>query len=521
MKTPFVDVFSGCGGFSEGFAGYKGGARTFDLVLAIDSDEAAHETHRLRSFFHEFDETPPEYYDYLRQAISSEDLYGLYPDQAASASHKIVNWELGKCAEVDQQVHTEISKRIDGTSDWVLIGGPPCQAYSIAGRSRNKGIEGYEPEQDSRHFLYREYLKILADHWPAVFVMENVPGILNSKVAGEKIWHRILEDLVDPSVALGTNDAVAQYDGYRLYSLVSTDRGVDIFGIPTLNPGEYVVQCEKFGIPQARHRVFIVGVRSDLEAQPRQLRPLGSAVTVGSVIDDLPPLRSGLTRIEDRDSNWKAVMEDFVNADWWKDYNGVGTEVVSELANVESPARGRGGQFVKATRSKRSALPKHLRDWLLDKRIRGTCNHESKAHMESDIHRYAFAASFAGLAQEKLRLIHFPKALRPEHENIRNATDAELSHSNFADRFSVQSKDEPARTVVSHISKDGHYYIHPDPMQARSLTVREAARLQTFPDNFFFPGARTEQYRQVGNAVPPFLALQIADIVDDVLTRSR
>jgi DNA (cytosine-5)-methyltransferase 1 len=133
--------------------------------------------------------------------------------------------------------------------------------------------------------------------------------------------------------------------------------------------------------------------------------------------------------------------------------------------------------------------------------------------MIEDLHRYAFAAAFADVFGRPPRLEDFPQALLPRHRNVARA----LRDGHFNDRFRVQVKGHPATTIVAHMAKDGHYYIHYDLTQCRSLTVREAARLQTFPDNYFFEGPRTEQYRQVGNAVPPLLARQIADIVADLL----
>lgn len=522
---PLIDVFAGCGGFSEGFVSYKEGRHAFDLALAIDSDAAAHSTHLLRTFFHRFKNAPSEYYEVLSQSMTLEQLYSQYAGQAEAAREKVLHHELGKNEQADEQVLASIPARIGSSKDWVLIGGPPCQAYSVAGRSRNKGIEGYQPEEDRRHFLYREYLKIIASHWPSVFVMENVPGILSAKVGKgtDPMWHQILEDLADPTAALDMTEIDGAYDGYRLYSLVTPCRGADIFGKPNLKPEDYVVRCECFGVPQARHRVFILGVRSDITVEPGQLVPIKTPIACGSVLDDLPPLRSGLSRIEDSDSNWLALMRSLLSQEWWgevQDDCQTYSHAKRALDKLTPPANGRGGQFVAWPTKEAVFGPAKLQEWYVDSNMTGVCNHMSKAHMESDVHRYVFAASHSEAGNDKLQLKHFPDALLPDHQNIKSAGRGRQEEDDFVDRFSVIRHEIPSRTIVSHIAKDGHYYIHSDARQARSLTVREAARVQTFPDNFYFPGSRTDQYRQVGNAVPPYLAWQIAGLVDDVLTRA-
>jgi DNA (cytosine-5)-methyltransferase 1 len=152
-----------------------------------------------------------------------------------------------------------------------------------------------------------------------------------------------------------------------------------------------------------------------------------------------------------------------------------------------------------------------FRAWIKDSRLLGISHHTARGHIQSDIQRYFFLSSHVEALGYQPKVTDLPKKLLPSHKNIHS------KNTPFTDRFRVQNSSENSTTIVSHISKDGHYYIHPSPWQARSLTVREAARLQTFPDNYFFEGTRTEQYTQVGNAVPPMLAYKIAEIVSDFL----
>lgn len=179
--VPVVDVFAGPGGLGEGFSsvGRAAGRRSFRVALSIEKEFYAHRTLELRSFFRQFANTiaPAEYYRVLRGEIGCEELYKQHAPAAAAAREEAWHFELGDPEAPTDAVSHRIEHAIAGRNDWVLVGGPPCQAYSIAGRSRNKGKEDYKPEEDKRHRLYIEYLKIIAEHWPAVFVMENVPGL--------------------------------------------------------------------------------------------------------------------------------------------------------------------------------------------------------------------------------------------------------------------------------------------------------------------------------------------------------
>ena len=144
------------------------------------------------------------------------------------------------------------------------------------------------------------------------------------------------------------------------------------------------------------------------------------------------------------------------------------------------------------------------------KKLDGYFNHESRSHMDTDLKRYFFNVIYSDVKDKSPLLADYPELLLPEHKNTKSG--------NHKDRFRTVLKHLPGKTITSHISKDGHAYIHYDPKQCRSLTVREAARIQSFPDNYYFCGHRTQQYHQVGNAVPPYLAYQIAGIVHQIIS---
>jgi len=509
---PVIDLFAGPGGLGEGFSalGRPEGTPRFKIKLSIEKDPIAHQTLELRAFFRQFphDEAPKEYYQHLRGELKRQELFNAYPRQADAARQEAWHEELGKAdtAIVRGRIHDAIG----GEDGWVLIGGPPCQAYSNAGRSRNKGKEGYVPEDDKRQYLYREYLQIIADHRPAVFVMENVKGLLSATLNNQRIFDGIREDLAQPAAALrrdGRSVANDHQDRYQVYSLVSEGNGDN--GEVT----DYVVRAERYGVPQARHRIILLGIRQGAASKRPALLPRHDPIHSSLVLDGLPALRSGLSEGKDCDDAWLRCLRDALQRRWLRGARNVGGGPVCELieetlAHLSLPLCRRGGEFVKAP-----ACSKHEPDWFVDRLLGGVCNHMARTHMPSDLHRYLYAACFARVHGRSPNLRDFPKDLLPDHVNVPDA----LNGGNFADRFRVQLSCRPSTTITCHIAKDGHYYIHPDPGQCRSLTVREAARLQTFPDNYFFCGGRTAQYAQVGNAVPPLMAREIARIAWETL----
>lgn len=505
MKINVVDLFAGPGGLGEGFSAFQDrrGRNPFKIRMSVEKEKSAHNTLLLRSFFRQFSQraVPDEYYQYVKGEISRDTLFSAHKNEARVANDETMGGprELGKRQD-DELIYKHL-RRLRREHDLkVVIGGPPCQAYSLVGRARNRGVVGYTASKDSRHFLYEEYLKVLVEVNPHVFIMENVPGILTAKVNGNLIFPKIYKELKNPSAALYSNKQ--KKAGYKIHSLVDEGGlGLDLEGNQN-----FTIHGEKYGVPQARHRVILIGVRDDVGIDPGKLKE-SETVTVKDVIDDCPILRSGISKGGDSIDSWRNIVVS--SASKIQKYAAIEEKYLKEAVELSVKSKSRGKQF--ASRKNMRRVKGDIGDWYHDDRLGGYLNHNTRGHMPGDISRYLFCAAFAKQYGRSPRAEDFPIELAPNHSNWKSGK--------FADRFKVQVDSKPSSTVTSHISKDGHYFIHYDPAQCRSLTVREASRLQTFPDNYFFEGTRTQQYVQVGNAVPPWLAVQIANVVYDLLSK--
>lgn len=508
---PIVDLFAGPGGLGEGFSSVESG-NAFRIIVSAEMDPAAQLTLKLRSFYrilkrHDCDALESYYRFCNGESDTPWDVSNSWAWEESSKEARRIT--LGT-KEGNEELSLILDKSgISKNKPWVLIGGPPCQAYSLVGRARNKGIANYKAEEDQRHFLYKEYLQIIQKYQPSVFVMENVKGILSAKVQDQQIFHTILGDLSDPDKAFGSTGG----KGYRIHSLV-----VPTFFERGMNPDEidvhdFIIKAEEYGIPQARHRVILLGIREDIEMAPQLLKRM-EAGSVSETIGDLPPLRSRVSKSQDSLTDWKRLFREHLNE---LKHAAASRESLhnlsSELSDIEKLAF-ESLDFGALRLSRKSLSGKsmnRLESWFKDDNLKVWLNHEARSHMQADLRRYLYVAAFSRAysrspkGHEEFDL----PGLRPDHKNWETGK--------FADRFRAQLGHRPSTTVTSHISKDGHYFIHPDPAQCRSLTVREAARLQTFPDNYFFQGNRTQQYHQVGNAVPPLLAFKIAQKVLQIL----
>ncbi len=537
---PIIDIFAGPGGLGEGFSSLldENDERIFRIRLSIEKDSYAHQTLKLRSFFRQFSpgQVPEDYYSFVRGDIKINELYEKHPIETFLAEEEACCGTLGEPDEDDTnalsnaEVDHKIQNALNGNPNWLLIGGPPCQAYSLVGRSRRQEKK-LDETKDKRVGLYKEYLRIIAVHRPAVFVMENVKGLLSAQTEDEKyIFHNILNDLSDPVTACISEKEITAENAvqtrYRIYSLTTPAKDPNN---PVFQPKDFVIHAEKYGVPQRRHRVILLGVREDIDA-PGNILTKQNEVSLSSVICNLPSIRSGITKSyshttivvdekgkKKKKRHYTKITDSF---DIWKSYLDLFNDQISDLLNQDlgerpEPPQTKGIEF-KPSKRYRLTSDHPLREWYYDENLGGILHHVSRMHLLEDLKRYLFASRYVEQNGSFPRLEDYKLAasdLMPDHENAESGK--------FNDRFRVQLPDIAATTVTSHISKDGHYFIHYDPNQCRSFTVREAARVQTFPDNYYFCGGRTQQFHQVGNAVPPYLAYQIAEIVYSIFVEIK
>lgn len=523
QKKPIViDLFAGPGGLGEGFTRCG-----FDIRVSIEKEKIECETLRRRRAYHYLFERDGKAVAHrlLKRPDAFEEVMERDKELARDVAGRIRQMELGETPF--REVYRELKKAITprNGAPLILLGGPPCQAYSIVGRSRQIGQKAVQNNPDvlckfytdKRHTLYREYLKILAAFSPDIFIMENVKGILSAR-SGEgqekgSVMEQILRDICKPADALHTdrkfmmeikkaNIKLGNND-YLLSSL--TGNGDESYRQEEETAGKsFLVKSEEFGIPQARHRIIICGISKrlvDKNGTPDCLVKNKKITTLENVLDSMPHLRSRITRPSIDDKEWDKAV----------------TAEIYHLAGIRSAPLVGDAPFRAIIKKAKIKGNKDLSDFIEDANPYIN-DHVTRSHMLSDIVRYYFCADFADKEGRSPKIQDWPVNLSPAHADISNGGNR-LHVSRFSDRFKVQLWDKPASTISSHISKDGHYYIHPDKGQCRSLSVREAARLQTFPDSYQFYGGISKQFHQVGNAVPPFLAYQIAEIIKNYLEK--
>ena len=487
-----VDLFAGPGGLGEGFASVKvDGHAPFRIAISVEKELSAHRTLLLRAFLREHRARhgvlPNEFIDFHAGLTSQPDWSAVDAEAWQHAVVEACSLELGTEAAATA-IDGAIANLKLKYDDTILIGGPPCQAYSLVGRARSKGKVGYVPEEDARHYLFREYIRVLDKLRPAAFVMENVKGMLSSTVESRLVFEMLMEDLS----SLGTGHA----HHYEL-RCIRVEQGKASL-LEAAQPSDFIVRAEAFGVPQRRHRVIVVGIRSDLAKPPTdtEVNVFGPTRTVRDVTQMMPVLRSGISRGQDGASAWRSEVLKAAKL-------LAGISKSKESHSLYDAFLTVSQQLMDNAPTARAAscLPEdygssgdQLLRWIERPELRAIAQHETRGHMVSDLGRYLFAAVFGSAYGYSPKAADFPEVLSPDHRNWHSGV--------FNDRFRVQLADEASTTVTSHIAKDGHYFIHPDPLQCRSLTVREAARLQTFPDDYLFLGNRTQQYVQVGNAVP-------------------
>lgn len=407
----FIDLFAGAGGLSEGFI--KQGAKP---IAHVELDKAACYTLKTRVVYHHLVENGKAdiYKSYLRGDISRAKLYSEVKDGLLDS---VINAAIGKDNDT---IFQYIDKALNEANVDLIIGGPPCQAYSVVGRAPLK-----HRTDDERTRLYIEYGRFLDRYKPKMFVFENVPGLLSAAEG------RYFSDLKEYFSGLGY-----------------------VMEQKMLNSHDY-------GVVQRRERVIIIGWQEKLNLSYPDIKPIKEKYFRDDLFSDLPAIAPG------------------------------------ESARVQPYA---------------APTNHYLEHTAIRNGVEFVTQHVSRPHNPKDLEIYRMAIE------------RMEKGERLKNDEIPVHKRTQKNVSSFLDRFKVV--DKVPHTMIAHISKDGHHFIHPDKKQLRSISVREAARIQSFPDDYYFEGVKEHQYRsaafrQIGNAVPPLMAERIAASINRHLNGGR
>ena len=423
-----VDLFAGPGGLGEGFASLnENGHAPYRISMSVENESSAHRTLTLRAFLREYrrreGSLPSAFIEFHAGRIDKPSWEEVDAELWQTATNEVRKLELGTdsaAIEIDRAIE-RLRPQFDDT---ILIGGPPCQAYSLAGRARTRGNLDYVPEEDERHYLFREYIRVLDKLRPAAFVMENVKGILSSTVESRLVFEMLMDDLS----SLGTGSRSL----YELYAIRVSDGYCKLH--EARQPSDFVLRAEDLGVPQRRHRVFVIGLRANVfsGASDQSIRVSGPRRSLVDAIGDLPRLRSGLSRGIDSANRWELVLQDSARR-LAESYGQMGEDRFhGEFMKVSS-------RMQEGTKLKRSAneLPSEygssrddLRRWIEDPELKAIAQHETRGHMESDLSRYMFAAVYGRINGKSPKAANFPRDLSPCHRNWHTGV--------FADRFRVQ-----------------------------------------------------------------------------------
>ncbi len=423
MPYKMIDLFAGCGGLEDGFMQ----SGKYEDIAAVEWLQPQVKTliHRLKTKWNIKDaDERVMCFDVQKE----EELFHGWEDDSVAPSRELLpngkesrykTGPYGSGKGLDYFVNA--ANGID-----IIIGGPPCQAYSVAGRVRDEN----GMKDDYRNYLFEHYLSVVNRYRPKVFIFENVPGMLSAMPDGTPITQLI-------------RNGFESID----YEIVN-----DLKKYAKINASDY-------GVPQHRERLIILGIRKDVCNDPQKLLrdfytnllpqyKVSHKVTVEEAIGDLPPI---YPLINNTSKNRIGYTKPECNTTWHRARH-------HSLRDIE--------------------IYKMLADDILSGR-----------------NEYADSQSLSALYEERVG------AKSPIH------------------RYHVLRKDEPSTTIISHLDRDGNRFIHYDPKQSRDITPREAARIQSFDDDFEFIGNQTDTYIMIGNAVPPKLAKCVALAVAEILDR--